>query len=162
MADRKTGIAQGALRISYRSLNKKRALVQTFHRMNKQYPGATFYVTVTCKVVLRHAAQRTFQVFYSQSFGRAKALFMGQKFSASGSVERLFLEFPVSTAIQAGELPTDWSLADFQELYHQNFESSNVEVHEIISLVYFFSKGLEDYQKQHTLSVQPTVVSLFV
>ena len=166
MSERKTGIAQGALRLNYRSLNKEWALRAAFRRMSRQYPESTFYVTVTCNLVLRHREEHTFQVFYGQSFGRARTLFLGDKKQQQqpGDVEQLeqlFLEFPVVSELQAAELPQDWSLADFQELYRQHFATSNVEVHSVISLIYFFSKGLTDYQRQHTLSAQPEVVSLF-
>jgi len=170
VSERKTGIAQGALRLNYRSLNKERALRAAFRRMSRQYPESTFYVTVTCNLVLRHREEHTFQVFYGQSFGRARTLFLGDKKQQQqqqqqpGDVEQLeqlFLEFPVVSELQAAELPQDWSLADFQELYRQHFATSNVEVHSVISLIYFFSKGLTDYQRQHTLSAQPEVVSLF-
>jgi hypothetical protein len=169
VADRPTGIAQGALRVSYRSLNKKAALARAYACMARQYPNSTFYVTVTCNVVLRHNRDHTFQVFYGQSFGRARTVYLKsnknddllQQQQQHQPLESLFLEYPVASATQASELPTDWSLADFQELYRQHFDNSNVEVHEVISLVYFFSKGLENYARDHTLSTRPQVVALF-
>jgi hypothetical protein len=161
VSERKTGIAQGVLRVNYRSANKSSHLVRVFKKMRQSYPHDSFYVTMTCNVVLRHRQENTFQVFYGQSFGRAKSLFMGSGDADVGKLDKAFLEFTVSNASQAAALPTDWSLEDFRSLYSRHFDSSNVEVYEIISLVYFFSKGLEDYQKQKTRSARPEVVNLF-
>lgn len=161
VADRVTGIAQGTLRLAYRSKNKRAALVRAFQQMRRSYPGSTFYVTLTANVVLRHQTEGTFQVFYGQSYGRAKSVYLGQVVDEDGELEQLFQEFPVSSESDAAALPTDWAVSDFQELFKRNFANSNVAVHEIISLVYFFSKGLEHYERQKTLPARPAIVPLF-
>lgn len=161
MADRRTGIAQGTLRLAYRSKNKKAALVRAYQRMRRTYPDSTFYVTLTANVVLRHQTDGTFQVFYGQSYGRARSVYLGQVVDEEGELEQLFQEFPVSSEKEAQALPTDWFISDFQELFKRNFATSDVVVHEIISLVYFFSKGMDNYERQKSLPVRPSIVPLF-
>ena len=139
-ADAPTSFVEGSLRKAYR-------------HMSERYPNETLYVTLTANVLLRSTTHTSFSVYFGQSFGNAKAVFYGQEHDpVSGEISRLFSEYAVSEASHLKALPTRFTTEDFAGIYKRNFASSNVAVHSVISLVYFFSVGLEHYARDSTLA----------
>ena len=148
MAGRYSGIGQGVLRLASETPEsfKRASLRKAYDRLTAFYPEETFYVTITANVILKSLDTSSFSVYFGQSYGNAKAVFLGQEHDDStGKLTRLFEEFPVSAASDLEALPVHFTTEDFQTIYKRNFARSNVVVYRVVSLVYIFSLGLKRY-----------------
>ena len=153
-----SGIGQGILRVNAQSPegSKREHLRRAFMRMTQVYTGKTLYVTLTANVILRSDTASEFSVYFGQSFGSAKAVYFGQEHDPStGHLKRLFTEFAVQTRADLEDLPVNFTTEDFARIYKRNFERSGVSVHRVLSLVYIFSVGIENYEREHTQSLTP-------
>ncbi len=150
VSGRYSGIGQGVLRVSAAAPDAAKAahLRRAYKQMSSRYPGRTLYATLTANVVLRSTTpgSSSFSVYFGQSFGSARSIYYGQEHDRdSGRLRRLFAEFSLGDRSDLSRLPLNFTQEDFAGLYKRNFERSNVAVHQVISLVYLFSVGLENY-----------------
>jgi hypothetical protein len=153
-----SGIAQGVLRVAADATDsyKRAQLRKAFLQMNKRYPGRTVYATLTANVILRSTVSASYSCFFGQSFGSGKAVFFGAKHdSVTGNVSKLFTEFALSERADLADLPINFTVEDFAGIYKRNFSKSEVVVDRVISLIYIFSIGLENYEREHTQSRTP-------
>jgi hypothetical protein len=153
-----SGIGQGVLRVNAGASESyiRKQLEKAYKRLDGYFPGRTAYVTLTANVILRSTVERSFSVYFGQSFGNAKTLFYGQTHDpVTGEVSQLFTEFELETRSDLATLPVRFTTEDFASLYKRNFERSNVVVHEVVSLVYIFSLGIERYEHDHELARNP-------
>lgn len=155
MAGAYTGVGQGILRVSADAseTHKVASLRKAYQHMSRLYPDQTLHVTLTANVILRSTTEPSFSVYFGQSFGNAKSVFFGQEHDpVSGGISRIFSEFSLREASDLGSLPTRFTTEDFSAIYKRNFARSNVAVHRMISLVYLFAVGLENYERDHVQS----------
>ena len=148
-----TGVAQGVLRLSATDSDSSKLdyLKKAFKRMREGYPNEPLYVTLTANVILRSTTSSSFSLFFGQSFGSARTVYFGQEHDEdTGHLSRLFTEFKVDELSDLAALPIRFTTEDFAALYKRNFAKSDVVVHRVVSLVYFFSLGLENYENDHT------------
>jgi len=158
-----TGIGQGVLRVRADASDayKSGALRKAYRLMYSHYPNQTLYVTLTANVILRSTKHTSFSVFFGQSFGNTKAVYYGQEHHpVSGDITRLFSEFAVDSIEDLKALPINFTRDDFDGIYKRNFANSAVAVHRVVSLVYFLSVGLDNYERDHTQTTR-TPVRLF-
>jgi hypothetical protein len=153
-----TGIGQGVLRVSATTSDagKRKSLQKVYDRLRTIYPTKTLYVTLSANVILRSTTTTEFSIFFGQSFGGARTVYFGQEHDGeAGEITRLFTEFAVKEKSDLRAIPLRFTTEDFAAIYKRNFARSNVAVHRVVSLIYFFSVGLDNYDKEHTLSRNP-------
>ena len=138
------------LRLHVDSKSKKHDLARTYARLAEIYPNRTFFVTITANCILKEVKAQSYSLWFGHAFG-SKELYLGQKVSADGVVEQLFEEYRVRDFSDASSLPTKFSTESFGEVYRRNFSSSDVVVDSLVNLVYFFSLGLDNYQRDRQL-----------
>lgn len=132
---------------------KKFSIRKAFDQMSRRYPNQTLFVTVTANVILRATDHPSFSIYFGQSFGSAKAVFFGQEHHpTTGEITKLFSEFSVDEAGDLEALPRRFTTEDFEGIYKRNFSNSKVVVHQVISLVYLFAVGMENYERDRTLT----------
>ena len=145
MSDSAKGVVQAVLRVPVNDPDKTRSLVRAYRQLDNRYPGATFAVCVTANVILRHTVKSTFKLYFGQSFGRAKSIFVGQRRDVEGKSDRLWKEYSVSSVMEAKALPTVFGKEEFGALFAQNYENSSVVVHSVVNLIYIFGLGLTNF-----------------
>jgi hypothetical protein len=145
MSDSPSGVVQAVLRLSVNDPDKKRSLARAYKRLDDRYPGSRFAVCVSANVVLRHTQKLTFKLYFGQSFGKAKAIFVGQRKDVEGKSDRLYKEYSVASATEARALPTTFTREEFGSLFAQNYESSSVVVHSVVNIIYIFGLGLPQF-----------------
>jgi hypothetical protein len=153
-----TGIGQGVLRVNATASDtaKKRSLKKAYDQLRSLYPTKPLYVTLSANVILRSTVSSEFSIFFGQSFGGARTVYFGQEHNGeAGEITRLFTEFVVQEPADLQAIPLRFTTEDFAAIYKRNFARSNVAVHRVVSLIYFFSVGLENYEKEHTLTRRP-------
>ena len=99
---------------------------------------ASYDVTVSCNAVLEGHTSRgtTYTVWYGHDYAAGKS-----KDFMVGDVER------VDSLSDVERLRTVFTPADFQELFDHNFESSDVQVHSIASVVYKITRYISVYAR---------------
>jgi len=145
MSDSPSGVVQAVLRLSVNDPDKKRSLARAYKRLDDRCPGSRFAVCVSANVVLRHTQKLTFKLYFGQSFGKAKAIFVGQRKDVEGKSDRLYKEYSVASATEARALPTTFTREEFGSLFAQNYESSSVVVHSVVNIIYIFGLGLPQF-----------------
>jgi hypothetical protein len=140
--DSPSGVVQAVLRVSANDPDKTTSIVRAYKVLDDRYPGSRFAVCVSANVVLKHSEKLTFKLYFGQSFGKAKAIFVGQRRDVEGKSDRLFKEYSVASAKEARALPTTFTREEFGTLFAQNYENSSVVVHSVVNLIYIFGLGL--------------------
>ena len=122
--------------------------MRAFSRLAELYPSETFFVNVTSNVILKEIGRESYSVFYGQGFGKfARELFFGKGGEEKLAVESLYQEHRVTDISDAANLPITFSVEDFATVYKRTFSSSSVNVLSLINLIYIFSLGLENYER---------------
>jgi hypothetical protein len=156
-----SGVGQGVLRVSATApdADKRKSLRKVYDYLRTIYSTKPLYVTLTANVILRSTTSTEFSIFFGQSFGGARAVYFGQEHDGdSGELTRLYTEFKVEEPGDLQALPLRFTTEDFAAIYKRNFAKSNVAVHRLVSLVYFFSVGLDNYDKEHRLPRNPILL----
>ena len=131
-------------------------ITKAWKRLRQKYADKTVYASVTANVVLRSLDHNSYSIYFGQSFGNARAVFLGQEHDpVTGRLERLFTEFELHHQSDLVKLPLHFTTEDFAAIYKRNFARSNVSIHRLQSIVYIFSVGLENYADESKLKRVP-------
>lgn len=111
-------------------------LRRAFARLFREYgdDGGGFDVTVTANVVLRNSVTGSYGVFFGQDYGGNRDMSV----IAPHRVDRLG---------QVAELPTNFHLQDFEEVFFRNFADSAVIVDSVVSVVYLCRRLLGNFEQ---------------
>jgi hypothetical protein len=158
VAGRYTGITEAVLRISAQAPESKfrRDLNTVYRRISRLHPDELICCSLTANVILKSNTEGTYSCFYGQSFGNARAVYLGQEHDEeTGVLTKLFTEFVLKNREDLKQLPIRFNTEDFEKIYKRNFIHSDVSVVRVISVVYLFSAGMERYDQEHTLGKTP-------
>ena len=86
----------------------------------------------------------------SAFFSVDKEVLYGQEFDADGIRTKKSETYVVESPTDVHRLPTSFSAEYFGELFKKNFGSSDVKVRSVICLIYKFTKGMQNYEKEKT------------
>ena len=130
-----------------------RALTELF----KRYGGkGKVYCTITANVILEHEIEKTFQVFFGQTFKAGqKSINYGVMWDDYGEPTNDGMIFTLSTPKDASSLPVSFTPNDFAEIFYYNFSNSAVKVKSIINFVYKFTKVMKNYEKDKVFGQKP-------
>ena len=133
------GLSESVLRIKDGDARATEHLRRAFRTLFGIHGSkASYDVTVSCNAVLEgHGVKGTsYTLWYGHDYaaGKTKDFMIGdvQRVDSLSDVEDLRPAFPP---------------ADFQELFDQNFESSDVQVHSIASVVYKITRYIPHYSR---------------
>jgi hypothetical protein len=93
-----------------------------------------FDVTVTANAVLRGTANGRYSLFYGQDYGRRGDFTIG-------GVAR-----EVRVLADVEQLPIDFDVGDFEDVFFANFENSAVSVHSLVNVVYIIRRYLPNFE----------------
>jgi hypothetical protein len=158
VSGRYTGITEAVLRISAQAPESKfrKDLLEAYRRISDLHPDEVICCTLTANVILKSNTEHTYSCFYGQSFGNAKAVYLGQEHDEeTGVLTKLFTEFVLKNSDDLQQLPIRFNTEDFEKIYKRNFAHSDVSVVSVISLIYLFSAGMDRYDRDHTLGKTP-------
>ena len=108
--------------------------------------GANSYfdVNVVANVVLQGNTNQRYSVFYGQDYGN-------RDFSLSDPEV-------VRNLGDVGNLRTDYTANDFENVFYANFDDTDVTVHSVINLVWVITKYLDNFERDKTVGQRLTRV----
>jgi hypothetical protein len=162
VSGRVTGVTQAVLRINAQAPETKfhHDLQAAYDQIAIVHPGDPVVITLTANVILKSNSDHTYSIFFGQSFGGTRAIYLGQQYDeVTGVQTKLFSEFVVNNREDLLKLPVQFNTEDFSALYKRHFSHSDITVVSVVSLVYLLSAGIDLYDQEHTLGKTP--VDLF-
>jgi hypothetical protein len=162
VSGRLTGVTQAVLRINAQAPESKfrHDLEVSYNRIAAVHPGEPIVLTITANVILKSNSDHTYSIYFGQSFGGTRAIYLGQKYDeATGVQTQLFSEFVVNSPEDLQKIPIHFNTEDFEAIYKRHFSHSDISVTSVVSLVYLLSAGIDRYDQEHTLGKTP--VDLF-
>jgi hypothetical protein len=162
VSGRVTGVTQAVLRINAQAPESKfrHDLSAAYDQIALVHPGDPVVITLTANVILKSNSDHTYSIFFGQSFGGTRAIYLGQQYDeVTGVQTKLFSEFVVNSDDDLLKLPVQFNTEDFASIYKRHFSHSDITVTSVVSLVYLLSAGMDLYDQEHTLGKTP--VDLF-
>ena len=91
-------------------------------------------------------SKHEFSLYYGQKFSpKARQINLGAKFDDDGAEVQNGETFVLTSPGDAAFLPTKFPAEHFQDLFRLNFGSTQVRIHSVVSLIYKFSKTLDEF-----------------
>ena len=119
-------------------------LLRAAELLFQRYPNSTIYCQITANCVL--VSDHEFSLFYGQKFSpKAKQINLGAKFNAEGTEVDSGDTFILTSPGDAASLPTTFPADHFEDVFRLNFGSTRVRIHSVVSLIFKFSKTLDEF-----------------
>jgi hypothetical protein len=141
-------LAEAILRVSVKDGDITKSLQRAAVALFRVYPNAELFVNVTANVVLQK--EDSLSVYFGQRFSVDREVLFGQEFDEDGIRTKKAETYTVNTPTDVLQLPTTFTTEYFGELFKKNFGASNVKVRSVINLIYKFTKGIKNWDKEKT------------
>jgi hypothetical protein len=140
---RNAGLAEATLRLPFDHPDIMGELVRAFKELVETYGRGSFDVVVTANVVLKGLGEKTYRVFFGQDYSKASSSGHQADYAMNAEIVRDMSD--------VSNLRTDYDQRDFENVFFNYFENSNVYVHSMINLVYIMRRHLADFKSQRTI-----------
>ena len=96
--------------------------------------NSRFEVTLTATAILKQKGEESYSIFHGLDYSTGR----GANYLCSDL-------YHVNEMSDIEDLPRNYSVGDFEEVFYRTFDDTTVRVHSLISVVYIAKKFLSDY-----------------